>query len=76
MSLYLDTRGKASAAVAICARCHFKKPLSDLIADPNANGLRVCGTCADEFDPWRLPARKTEDIALQYPRPEEPLAPP
>ena len=73
MSLYLNTLGKASAAVAVCDRCHFKRALSDLIADPNANGLRVCASCADQFDPWRLPARKTEVITLQYPRPEVPL---
>jgi hypothetical protein len=29
---------------------------------------------ADEKDPYRLPARKTERIALQYPRPDVSVA--
>ena len=74
MPLYLDTSGYASRAVAICDRCRFKKPLSTLVADGNTPGLRVCPECSDNFDPWRLPARKPEDITLQYPRPDEPLS--
>lgn len=73
MPLYLDTHGKPSAAVAVCDRCHFKMALSDMISDPNSPGLRVHPHCADQYDPWRLPARQTEDIALRYPRPDEPL---
>jgi hypothetical protein len=39
--------------------------------DPNFPGLKVCTRgCADEKDPYRLPARKTERINLQYPRPD------
>jgi len=39
--------------------------------DPNFPGLRVCQQgCADQKDPYRLPARKTERINLQYPRPD------
>ena len=30
--------------------------------------------CADEKDPYRLPARKTERITLQYPRPDVSVA--
>lgn len=73
MSLYLNTSGKASAAVGVCDRCHFKAALSDLVADPNSPGLRVHLACADVRDPWRLPARKAENITLSYPRPEDPL---
>lgn len=71
MSLYLDTRGRASAAVAICDRCKLKVGITTLVSDPNAPGLRVCEAgCADLFDPWRLPARAPENITLRYPRPD------
>lgn len=78
MPLYLDTSGNASAAIAVCDRCHMKRPLTALVSDPNAPGLRVCadygpGSCVDQYDPWRLPARRPENITLRYPRPDEPL---
>jgi len=74
MPLYLDTRGQASAAIAICDRCHTKQPYSKLIADGNVPGLRVCPECSDDFDPWRLTPRMSEDITLRFPRPDEPLS--
>lgn len=76
MPRYLDTRGKTSVAVAVCDRCHMKRALTDLVPDRNSPGLRVCTTgmgCDDDYDPWRLPARKSEDITLRFPRPDEPL---
>lgn len=74
MPLFIDTRGEACAAVAICDRCKTKVRIAHLVSDPNSPGLRVChDTCKDAFDPWRLPARQTENIALRYPRPDEPL---
>lgn len=74
MTAYLRTRGKSNLAIAICDRCKMKRSITELVADPNSPGLRVCEDgCVDKFDPWRLPARKTEDVALQYPRPDEPL---
>jgi hypothetical protein len=75
MSLYLDTRHKSSVAIGICDRCARKFPLEDLVADGDQPGLRVCQSfgCWDELDPYKLPARRTEDISLRYPRPEEPL---
>lgn len=73
MSLWLDTSGCTSAAISVCDRCHLKVPYSTLVADGNSPGLRVCPTCSDNFDPWRLPARKGEDITLRFPRPDEPL---
>ena len=43
--------------------------------DPNFPGLKVCQQgCADQKDPYRLPARKTERITLQYPRPDVSVA--
>ena len=73
MSLYLDTTGMASVAIANCDRCKMKKPYSLLVADGNAPGLRVCPDCADTLDPWRLPPPASEDISLRFPRPDEPL---
>lgn len=74
MSLYVDTRGAAVRSVGICDRCKMKRRLVDLSADRNSPGLRVCDRgCNDEYDPWRLPMRKVEDISVQYPRPEEPI---
>lgn len=54
----------------------MKVPYSTLIPDPNFPGLRVCEArgCADEKDPYRLPARKTERINLRFPRPDESVA--
>lgn len=75
MSRYLDTRGQNSVAIAVCDRCKMKVPLSSLTADRNSPGLRVCmPECNDALDPYRLPARKTENITLRYPRPDEPLS--
>jgi hypothetical protein len=40
-------------------------------SDPNFPGLQVCDQdCADQFDPYRLPARKTEKITIRFPRPD------
>jgi hypothetical protein len=37
--------------------------------------LRVCNEgCADNFDPYRLPARKTERITIRFPRPDANIA--
>jgi hypothetical protein len=71
MPLYLDTSGRAHASIAICGRCSIKRAYDDLRDDPNAPGLKVCiYGCIDQYDPWRLPARATEDVTLQYPRPD------
>lgn len=75
MSLYLGTRGRTPIAVAICDRCQMKRPYNTLVNDVNAPGLRVCEVgCADLKDPYRLPARKTENISLRFPRPDQSIA--
>jgi len=44
-------------------------------SDPNFPGLQVCDQgCADNFDPYRLAARKTEKITIRFPRPDESVA--
>lgn len=74
MPLFIQPTNSSPVSIAICDRCKMKVLLTSLIEDPNAPGLRVCERgCVDQFDPWRLPARVTENIVVQYPRPEEPL---
>lgn len=71
MPIFLDTRGYSSIAIAVCDRCKMKRPYSVMRSDANFPGLRVCDQgCADQKDPYRLPARKTERIALRFPRPD------
>lgn len=76
MPLYLPVKLRTTATIAVCDRCKEKVYLSDLRADGNSPGLRVCSGCWDMKDPWRLPARKTETVAVRHPRPDEPLTAP
>jgi len=74
MPVYLDTRGNSVLSVAICDRCRCKFAYVDLMPDPNFPGMRVCKEDLDNFDPWRLPAIQTENIALRFPRPDTNIA--
>ena len=75
MPRFLNTEGNASIAIFICDRCKMKRPIIEAMPDPNFPGLKVCQQgCADEKDPYRLPARKTERITLQFPRPDVSVA--
>jgi len=75
MTIFLDTTGLASLAIGICDRCKMKRTFVSLGRDPNFPGLRVCDQgCADQLDPYRLPARKTERINLRFPRPDVSVA--
>jgi len=75
MPRFLDTTGNAVIAIFICDRCKMKRPIIEAMPDPNFPGLKVCQRgCADEKDPYRLPARKTERITLQFPRPDVSVA--
>ena len=76
MPKFLDTRGNTSLGIAICDRCKMKFPIGELYPDPNTPGLRVCEKDMDQYDPWRLPARESEQITLQFVRPDAPLEPP
>lgn len=62
--------------MSICDRCRLKRPWVCLGPDPNSPGLRVCMDrgCADQFDPYRLPARQPEQITTMYARPDSSLA--
>lgn len=74
MPVFLDTRGNSVLSVAICDRCSRKFAYTDLMPDPNFPGMRVCKDDLDNYDPWRLPARQTENIALRFPRPDVSVA--
>lgn len=75
MPAWLDTRGNAVLSIAVCDRCKMKRAYADLGPDPNFPGLRVCNEgCRDQFDPYRLPARQPEKIALRFPRPDVSVA--
>jgi hypothetical protein len=75
MPRFLNTEGNAVIAIFICDRCRMKRPIIEAMPDPNFPGLKVCQQgCADQKDPYRLPARKTERITLQYPRPDVSVA--
>lgn len=74
MSLYLPVKAVGGTmAVAICYRCNMKVYQGDLKKDPNT-GAFYCTDCVDLYDPWRLPARKTEDIRVQHPRPDNDIS--
>jgi hypothetical protein len=61
-----------TVAIGICYRCQMKHYLGDLKQDPNTKAW-CCKDCTDILDPWRLPARKTEDLRVQHPRLDEEL---
>lgn len=74
MPRYLNTRGNTTLAIGICGRCSIKMPLDQLLPDANSPGLMVCEKDRDEFDPYRLPARQTDNILLPFLRPDTPLS--
>lgn len=75
MPIFLDTLGNATVSIAICDRCKMKRAHSVMRNDPNFPGLRVCDQgCADQIDPYRLAARKTERINIRFPRPDVSVA--
>lgn len=74
MPTFLNTTGNPTLAIAICDRCRRKFPAGELQPDPNSPGLMVCTADRDQFDPYRLPARQTENITLRFVRPDEALS--
>lgn len=73
MSKFIDTTGQTTLGIAMCARCKRMFPLAELSPDRNAIGLMVCLADNDQYDPWRLPPRQPEKIALPFVRPDEPI---
>ena len=73
MPVFIDPSGHTTFGIGICDRCSCKFPLDELYSDPNTPGLKVCVNDIDEYDPYRLPARKTENITLRFVRPDIPI---
>lgn len=73
MSIWLDTRGRSTLGIGLCARCSRKMSLTELFSDPNSPGLRVCREDLDQLDPYRLPPRQPDNINLPFVRPDTPL---
>tara|TARA_R110000868_G_scaffold91283_3_gene253241 strand:+ start:2158 stop:2457 length:300 start_codon:yes stop_codon:yes gene_type:complete len=73
MSIWLDTRGRSTLGIGLCARCSRKMSLDELFSDPNSPGLRVCREDLDNLDPYRLPPRQPDNINLPFVRPDAPL---
>jgi hypothetical protein len=73
MSIWLDTRGRSTLGIGLCARCSRKMSLDELFSDPNSPGLRVCREDLDQLDPYRLPPRQPDTITLPFVRPDLPL---
>ena len=69
-SYFVDPTGQPTFGIGLCGRCSAKLPLAQLFSDPNSPGLMVCKDDLDQLDPWRLPARQTEDITLPFVRPD------
>lgn len=73
MPRFLNTKGNPTLGIGVCSRCSRKFPLHKLQPDPNFPGLRVCDADMDQFDPYRLPPRQTEDITLPFTRLDAPI---
>ena len=74
MPRFLNTEGNASIAIFICDRCKMKRAIIEAMPDPNFPGLKVCQQgCADQIDPYRLPARQPDNIGLPFSRPDTPI---
>lgn len=69
-SYWVDTSSEPTCGIGICGRCSAKLPLTYLQPDPNSPGLMVCPDDLDVLDPYRLPARQTEQINLPFARPD------
>lgn len=73
MGRFLDTRGKSTLGIALCARCRRKFPLEELSPDPNYPNLMVCKADSDQYDPYRLAPRAPDLLVLPFVRPDLPL---
>lgn len=62
--------GESHAPNGVCDRCHLRMAYRDMVPDPNVPGLYMHENCRDNYDPYRLPTRPSEDITLQHPRPD------
>lgn len=75
-SYWLDTSGEPTLGIGVCGRCGSKLPIGVLQSDPNSPALMVCPDDLDTLDPYRLPARQTEDVTLPFARPDTDISVP
>lgn len=73
MGKFLDTSGRSTLGIGLCARCSRKFPLEELQGDPNYPNLMVCREDSDQYDPYRLAPRPADKIILPFTRPDVPL---
>lgn len=70
--------GTGALSIGICQRCFKKIPYLMLTPDGDVPGLLVCSPslregCWDHKDPYKLPPRMPDPVALKHPRPDTPL---
>lgn len=70
MSIFLNSTGRSTLGIALCARCSRKFYLDELFSDPNSPGMMVCRDDLDVLDPYRLPPREADNITLPFVRPD------
>jgi hypothetical protein len=70
--LYLNPRGRSTFGLGICQRCQRRFSLEDLTQD-DQSGLILCQRDIDELDPYRLPPRAPDPIALRFYSPDTPM---
>lgn len=69
MYKFVDPRDLNVTALAVCDRCKHIYAWDDLKPDGDRPGLRVCRTCWDEKDPYKLAPRRTEKVSVDHARP-------
>lgn len=69
MPKFINTIGKSNLGIAVCARCSFKMANADMVRDPDTQ-LWMHRHCTDEPDPYRLPPRRPDNIALPRVQPD------
>lgn len=70
--------GNGKISIAVCQRCFLQLPYQMLMPDGDVPGLLVCNPvyrkgCWDNKDPYKLPPRQPDPVALRHPRPDTPL---
>jgi hypothetical protein len=75
MARFLNTRGRASLALARCDRCQRKFPIGELRRDGDNPALKVCRADYDHIDPWKLPPPAPDDYAVPGASPNDILLP-
>ena len=69
----MATLSSGSIAKAVCDRCRTRYTYTELRADGNSPGLKVCSGCWDSKDPYRFAPAQPDAVTLQTPRPDTPI---